>query len=443
MLRAFTHDNGLCDDNVAGILEDDQGNIWAGTYNGLACYRTRSGVFKNFFEEDGLPSNEFNYASALKDRNGRLWFGGMNGVVVFDPKTTLTIPKNPPITLTYFSRYNAGKGGLEKLHRVHAGAQAEPFMIGPNDAWFEFGWALPNYMNSPKNQYSVRLEGLEEHWNFIGGTPSVRYNRLPAGSYVLHIKGADSKGNPGINELALPIVVQPYFYQTSWFYLLVLAFVAVGMFWVARIRFQRRLEMERIRTRIASDLHDEMGSMLAGLAMQAEILEKNATPDNSAKLRRISAISRSAVSKMRDLVWGLDSRRDRVRNLLERMQEQAAELLGPAGISVRFELGSLPLEKEIPVDVRQNLYLIFKEALSNVIRHSSATEVLVRFGNFGGRFELAVCDNGQAPRNHALERTSTGFGLSNMEMRARAIGCSFSVERKTDGFRVQVTGKTI
>ncbi len=433
-LRIFTQSNGLCDDNVACILEDDAGNIWAGTYNGLACYRTGTGVFQNFFEEDGLPSNEFNYASALKDRDGRLWFGGMNGVVVFDPKVTLVIPKNPPIVLTYFSRYNAGRGGIEKSH---AGYSSAPFVIRPDDAWFEFGWALPNYMNPSKNQFRVWLEGLEEHWNFIGGTPLVRYNHLPPGSYTLHIKGADSKGNPGVNELAIPIVVQPYFYQTWWFPLLVLALVAAIVYYAVRFRYLRRLEMEQLRTRIAGDLHDDVGSMLAGLAMQAEMLEATVSPDNGEKLRRISAISRIAVSKMRDLVWGLDSRRDYMRNLLERMQEHAAELLGPANIAWHFEVSSLPLEKKIPVDVRQNLYLIYKEALTNVVRHSTATEVHVRFGNFDRHFELTVRDNGQPRTEQNPAHISTGLGLANMEMRAKKLGGHFTATQQRDGFCVQ------
>ncbi|MBL7796048.1 MAG: hypothetical protein JNJ90_06035 [Saprospiraceae bacterium] len=441
-LRIFTQRNGLCDDNVASILEDDAGNIWSGTYNGLACYRTRSGVFQNFFEEDGLPSNEFNYASALKDRDGLLWFGGMNGVVVFDPEATLTIPKNPPIVLTYFSRYNARQGGIEKSHLLPAEYGSLPFVIRPDDAWFEFGWALPNYMNPSKNQYRVWLEGLEEHWNFIGGTPLVRYNHLPPGSYTLHIKGADSKGNPGVNELKVPIVVRPYFYQTWWFFLLVLALVAAIVYYAVRFRYLRRLEMEQLRTRIAGDLHDEVGSMLAGLAMQADLLAHQSTTDK-AQAGRVGEISRAAMSKMRDLVWGLDSRRDRVRNLLERMQEQAAELLGPAGIAFRFELGSLPLEKKIPVDVRQNLYLIFKEALTNVVRHSTATEVRVRFGYFEESFELSIYDNGVPTQKQNPARISTGLGLSNMEMRARAIGCSFSAGLGESGFGVRVVGKGV
>jgi signal transduction histidine kinase len=143
---------------------------------------------------------------------------------------------------------------------------------------------------------------------------------------------------------------------------------------------------------------------------------------------------------MRDLVWGLDSRRDRVRNLLERMQEQSAEILNPADIAWQLDLGDLPIEKKIPVDVRQHLFLIFKEALTNTVRHSKATEVVVRFGNFDGRFELSVRDNGpfQEPKT-----AGTGLGLANMEMRARKIGGRLTVQHSAAGFCVRLQMRAI
>lgn len=434
-IRVFTRASGLCDDNVVSILEDGAGNIWAGTYYGLACYRRQTGTFQNFFEEDGLPNNEFNYASFLKDRSGYFWFGGMNGALRFDPKTILDAGQNPPLSLGWFARYNPEKGGLQKTH-IPAGKLPLPvFDIAPGDVWFEFGYTLPNYFKPAKNRYYGRLEGLENNWTFLGNTPSVRYYRLPAGHYTLRIKAADSKGNPGIGELSIPIRVRPFFYQTWWFYLLVLCAVGAIVFFAARYRLLRRLEMEHLRTRIASDLHDEVGSMLAGLAMQAELLEISAPPKEAARLHHLGEISRSAVSKLRDLVWGLDSRRDLVRNLLERMQEQAAEILNPAGIACRFELGELPLEKKIPVDVRQHLFLIFKEAIANAARHSRATEVTVRFGYFDGQFELSVCDNGRVKESATPH---TGLGMANMDLRARKLGAKLRVERGEMGFCVEL-----
>lgn len=433
-MRLFTRNEGLCDDNIATILEDANGNIWAGTYNGLACYRPQTGFFQNFFEEDGLPNNEFNYASALKDRSGRLWFGGMNGLTTFSPQNILPAAQNPPLCLTRFSKYNQRTGSVETRQSDGAGMLPEPIVIAPTDDWFEFGWALPNYFKPAQHQYYVWLEGLEKDWSSLGSRPSVRYNRLPAGDYTLHVRSVDSRGNLSTGELAIPILVRPFFYQTWWFYLLMCAATGALVFFAARYRLLRRLDMERLRNRIAGDLHDEVGSMLAGLAMQAELLELSAPPKEGARLHQISTVSRAAVSKLRDLVWGLDSRRDRMKDLLDRMREQAAELLSPAGILCHFEVGKLPLDKNIPVDVRQHLFLIFKEALTNVLRHSQTKAVFVRIGNTDGHLELVVRDPGPAK---ATTPHTNGFGLVSMAMRARKLGARLEVSREA-GYEVRV-----
>jgi ligand-binding sensor domain-containing protein/two-component sensor histidine kinase len=437
--QIFTQNEGLCDNNVVSILEDDQGNIWAATYNGLSSYQVREHAFRNFFEEDGLSNNEFNYTAALKDAEGRLWFGGMNGINTFSPQDILQSEKNPPLCLTGFSSYNQ-KLGKEETQII--GRQSiNRFVISPEVGWFQFNWALPNYFKPDKNHYYVWLEGLEEGWSHLGSTPFVRYNKLPPGHYTLRIKGSDSKGNWSAQELAIPITVLPFFYQTWWFLLLILALVAGIVFVISRYRIQQLLEMERMRTRIASDLHDEVGSMLSGLAMQTDLLEMNAPDKDRSRIEHIGNISRSAVSKMRDMVWSIDSRRDKLKNLLERMQEQASELLQPRDISCRFELGELPLEKKLPVDIRQHIFLIFKEALNNAARHANATAVVVRFGNFDGQFVLSIQDNGRStPQQH--NRVITGLGLSNMQMRAKKLGAQLDIVQN-DGFLVQLTMRAI
>jgi hypothetical protein len=420
----------LSNDNVTGILSDDMGNIWVSTYNGLSRYRKTEGTFQSFFEEDGLSNNEFNYASFFKDKEGRLWFGGMNGVNVIQPESILKQKLNPPLCFTNFSKYSRRTDSL-KTWKPGSGEQ-NAIEISPYDSYFQIDWALPNYFKPEKNLYYVWLEGLDKGWYYFGNTPSIRYNKLPAGHYTLHVKGSDSKGNWSERELAVPIVVKPFFYQTWWFVLACAASLALVVYGIARNHLQRLLEMEQMRTRIASDLHDEVGSMLSGLAMQAEILELSKKPHDVTRLRHISEISRAAVSKMRDMVWSIDSRRDHVKNLLDRMREHAGEVLAPRNITVYFQSGELPLEKKLPVDLRQHLFYIFKEALTNVVRHSDATEVTIRFGNFGNHFELSIHDNGRAS---GPEKLSTGLGLSNMKMRAGKLGGSLEVAHD-NGFSV-------
>ncbi len=436
-IQIFALKEGLANDNVTGILSDDQENIWASTYNGLSCYRKKEGTIQNFYEEDGLSNNEFNYTSFYKDRHGRLWFGGMNGVQYFNPEEILEQRPNPPLSFTGFSKYNRLHDSLET--RVLGDQVLSPMEISPYDSYFQFTWTLPNYFKPEKNRYYVWLEGLENDWSYVGSIPTVRYHKLPSGNYTLHIKGADSKGNWSETELAVPIHVKPFFYMTWWFITCCILLLGSLVFAFTRYRLQRLLEMERMRTRIAGDLHDEVGSMLSGLAMQAEIMELDQQKSDPAKLHRLSEISRLTLSKMRDVVWSIDSRRDQVKDLLDRMRENAEEMLTPKEILFRFELGDLPMEKKLPVDERQHLFLFYKEAINNVAKHSNASIVNIRFGQFGDHFELSIHDNGISA---GTSTPSGGFGLQNLEMRANKLGAAFFLN-KEDGFKVGLHMKSL
>ncbi|HSF88572.1 MAG TPA: two-component regulator propeller domain-containing protein [Saprospiraceae bacterium] len=436
-IRIFDQKEGLADDNVTGILSDAEGNIWASTYNGLSCLRKKEGSIQNFYEDDGLSNNEFNYTSFYKDRQGRLWFGGMNGVQYFNPAEILEQRPNPPMSFTGFSKYNRLLDSLETS--ILGDLTMAPIQISPYDSYFQLTWTLPNYFNPEKNRYYVWLEGLENDWSYIGNIPTIRFHKLPAGDYVLHIKGADSKGNWSVSELSVPIHVNQIFFRTWWFIAACILVIGSLIYAFARYRLQRLLEMERMRTRIAGDLHDEVGSMLSGLAMQAEIMELDQEKADSARLHRIIEISRLTLSKMRDVVWSIDSRRDQVKDLLDRMRENAEEMLTPRDIIFQFELGELPLEKKLPVDERQHLFLFYKEAINNIAKHSNATQVTIHFGQFADHFELSIQDNGTA---FASGTTSSGFGLQNLEMRAKKLGATFLLN-KEEGFKVGLRMKSI
>jgi ligand-binding sensor domain-containing protein/two-component sensor histidine kinase len=436
-IKIFTQDDGLANDNVTAILADQDRNIWASTYFGLSCFLQREGVFRNYYEEDGLTNNEFNYASSFKDRNGELWFGGMNGVQSFKPKDIISQQVNPPLVLTGFLKYNRSNDSLDV--QVRSGGYNELVTISPFDSYVQFEWTLPNYLKPEQSKYYVWLEGLEDDWSYIGHQPVIRYHKLPAGKYTLHIKGSDSKGNWSSGELMIPIKVNQIFFKTWWFIATVILMLGVLVYSFVHYRLQRLLEMERMRTRIAGDLHDEVGSMLSGLAMQAEIMELDQEKSNVVRLHRISEISRMTLSKMRDVVWSIDSRRDQVKDLVDRMRENAEEMLTPKDIIFHFEFGELPLEKKLQVDVRQHLFLFYKEAINNIAKHSNGSHVTIRFGQFAEHFELSIHDNGTSS---ATNQPSSGFGLQNLEMRAKKLGATFFLH-KEDGFKVGLQMKSL
>ena len=417
---SFKKEQGLSDNNVVGILPYQEDFLWLSTYNGLSLFNKKTKGFQNFFEEDGLTHNEFNYSSFFTDSKGNYYFGGMNGITVFDPKPILQKAEVPILRFTNYTRFSS------RSNEIYSYDWSQQLIseieMTPYDQYFTVNWTMPNYFQNSKNQYYTKLEGFEDRWFFQGNSASIRYNKLPAGDFILKVRGADSNGNYSSNELALPISVRQIFYKTWWFVVLLFLVIFSIIYSIFNYRIQQLKAMDNLRTKISSDLHDDVGSLLSGLAMQTEMLELNANEKDKSKLQRVSKISREAISKMRDLVWSIDNRRERVQDLIERMNELADEMLLPNSIIYQIDSGNLNINKKLPITVKQELFLIYKEAITNIIRHSNADRVIVSFKNNSGLGYLKIKDNG----TESSKDSKTGMGLENMKMRAEKINAEIN-----------------
>ena len=262
-----------------------------------------------------------------------------------------------------------------------------------------------------------------------------RYANLPPGYYTFKVKAANSDGVWNNSPKTLKIHILTPWWRTWWFYLLCIATITAITYGIFTYRLQQALKIERIRVRISSDLHDDVGTILSGLAMQSEILELTAPEPSKPKLQRISELSRSAMSRMRDTVWAIDARKDKLENLIDRMREHAEETLTPRDIMLALEVDQLALTKNIPSQIRQALYLIYKEAITNCAKHSKGDKVSVRLQKFGTKgLEMSIHDNGEVQQK---AYKTTGSGLSNMRMRAEQVGGTFQVDT-SQGFLITV-----
>ncbi len=430
-ITSFNKEQGLSDNNVVGILPYQEDLLWLSTYNGLSLYNTKTKDFQNFFEEDGLTHNEFNYTSFFIDSKGNYYFGGMNGVTKFDPQPILQKIEQPPLRFTSYSKFNSRSNQIYTIDWAQKPISA--IEISPYDQYFTVNWMMPNYFQNSKNQYYAKLEGFEDRWFFQGTSASIRYNKLPAGDYILRIRGADSNGNFSSAELELPISVRQIFYRTWWFISLSLLFIIVIIYSVFNYRLQQLKAMDQLRTKISSDLHDDVGSLLSGLAMQTEMLELRVKEADKPKLQKISKLSREAITKMRDLVWSIDNRRERTIDLIERMEELADEMLLPKEITYKINKGNLNTNKKLPIAVKQHLFFIYKEAITNILRHSNATNVRVDFKNNSGLGYLKIKDNGTV----SLQESKTGLGVENMKMRAEKMNATINFYT-IDGFTILI-----
>jgi streptogramin lyase len=442
-IQTFNQKDGLASNIVCGFVPDGQGNTWISTYNGLSFFDSKKKSFRNFFRKDGLTHDEFNRFSYFLGPKGNIYFGGVNGINIFRTEDLLFLQSSPKPIISKITRYNVKKDrtfaqytNLDKLDKL---------TILPSDNYFGIHLTMPNYSSPRRNQFKAWLEGYDKKWFLQSKSPVLRYNKLPPGNYTLHIVGTNAYGDWSEEELLLPIFVKPAFYETTWFYLSCLLVAGLVIYLFFQNRLEQRLRMERIRTRLSSDLHDEVSGLLSGIAMQTDVLQMStANPANKQRLQHIGEVSRKAMSKMSDVIWSIDSRKDKIDELIKRMQEHADEILSPVDIAYQMKVERLDLQRKLPVTLRQNLYFIYKEAINNVAKHSGANKVDILLKNEGNHFIMQVKDNGRSEGQQKINGSrKTGQGLANLKMRAYRIDAQIEFVQQEEGFLVSLKRKKL
>ncbi len=425
-------EKALPEEAFYAILPDKKGNLWLSGSSGLMRYDPKQQQGHRFSQADGLQGQEFNQRAWLRASNGEIWLGGPNGLNVFHPDSIKNQATFPPIV---FENININDVHYPTPENVRWMDQLPRLQYHQNTLSFNF---LALEYNDPESiRFRYRLVGQDTLWIESKNPGFVRFPKLQPGAYTLELLATNADGvwMPEADAKKLSFYLPPPWWRTGWFYALCTLAVSGIVYGIFRYRLQQVLKIERMRVKISSDLHDDVGTILSGLAMQSEILELNAEEKNKPKLKRISELSRTAMSHMRDTVWAIDARKDKLENLLDRMREHAEETLTPKDIAFDLQIDHLALTKNMPAHIRQNLYLIYKEALTNIAKHSNADKVTVKLQKFGSNgLEMSIHDNGAVKQK---DYKSTGLGLSNMRMRAEQIGATFHIDT-SNGFLIVV-----
>jgi signal transduction histidine kinase len=421
-LTAFTTHDGLPGSAVYSVLEDGRGRLWLGTNQGLSCFDRHLPAaqrFRNYTVSDGLGSTEFNRHAAVLRADGSMVFGGMNGLTLFHPDRVRDNPYVPPVHLTRIEV--ASRDGVRGLQPE----AVSELQLWPRDKTFGFEFAALNYTAPERNRYAYRLDGFDADWVHAGTRRSCQYTNIPPGSYVFRVKGSNNDGVWNEQGASLPVVVHPAFWQTWWFRALVAAIVAALVWAGYRYRALRRLEMQRLRLRIAGDLHDDVSSDLSGIAMVADMVQGKTYLEEAERrdLVEVRDTALNMVDGVRDIVWYIDPEHDSLESMVIRMRTVAATLLRGIGFDLVTDLPGRSIA--VPMAVRRDLYLIFKEALHNVVRHAGAERVVIELAIAGGRLRLRISDDGCG---FDVETAKGGHGLRSMRRRAAEIGAELHLD---------------
>lgn len=438
-LQFYGRKDGLSSNIIYGILADERGGFWLSTANGITHLKRENGEteFRRYYRSDGLSSDEFSPFAFHRARDGRYYFGGVNGLSAFYPDELTDLATEAKVVITQIILY--GREQTRVLNRRLE--EIQEVTVRANEKGIAVQFALPAITRADRNRFRVMLEGLQTDWVELNNEHTARFNNLNAGRYTLHIQGADANGNYASSIVSIPIRVRQYIYERTWFLVLMGLLIAGLVIGFLQSRARERLRTEQLRTQLSSDIHDEVSGLLAGITLQTELLQSYTEDDHlRTRLAGIGEAGRKAMSKMSDVIWSIDSRRDTVADLLQRMQEHADDVLLPLDIRYTFRAEGLGKDRQdkLSGNKRQDLYFIYKEAINNIARHSNATQVSVAIIQRNNEFEMLIHDNGTPDYSFDTRRSvKTGQGLANLQMRAQRLDAQLHLDT-SQGYAIQL-----
>jgi len=409
---------GLSSASVSTITEDRFGRIYVGTERWLDRIDPATGNVQHFTADDGLAHGVVQ--SSLRDRDGNLWFGSFEGLSRLTPAAEE--PKPPPPVRILRALVNGVRQPLSDI-----GATALALGEGvPEPVSVQIDFVALDFAPGGRPRYEYRMDGTDRSWSSTA-QPSVVYARLPGGDYRFRVRAVANDGSIG-KEAEARFAVLPSFWKRPVVLAgLVLAAVAAA-FALHRIRLRNALAIERVRSRVARDLHDDVGSGLSEIAILSEIVGNGngrREPHDPA-LREIGDTARRLVDSMSDIVWSTDPRRDDVASLVARIRQFAANTLESRGIQWTLDVPPDFETRSLDPERRRQIFLIVKEALTNVARHSSCRRASLRIVPGAHEVSFEIEDDG-AGIGSSPDRGG-GHGLANMEARATGLGGSFRVD---------------
>jgi signal transduction histidine kinase/streptogramin lyase len=446
--------HGLVDDVICHIADDGQGQYWFSSNQGI--FRVSKAELNQFAEgrqgrihcvaygkSDGLPTMECEggcQPAGCRSGDGRLWFPTIRGLVVVDPGEASANPPAPPVHIERI--VVDGKiveAGHWQRHSETRNPKSEIRMeIDPGARRLEFHYTGLNFSSPDKLRFRHKLEGVDAEWVDTGGQREASYHQLAHGAYTFRVQACNREGVWNQAGDHITFTVLPYFWQTGWFAALSLLSFGGTVGWavrhVLRRRHQRQLQIvqqlhavERERTRIARDIHDDLGGSLTeiGYLGALAVRDSQSLPEAREQIGRIVDRTRELARRLDETVWAVNPKNDSISHLATYVCHFAREFLEPTGVRCRLDVAPELPEATLRAEVRHSVFLVVKEALNNAVKHSAATELKLCLAASDGAMTIEIADNG---RGFAAETQSeTGNGLRNMAERMAEAGGEFQL----------------
>jgi two-component sensor histidine kinase len=407
VVQSLTMSQGLSSDHLFALAEDRWGNIYIAGGRGVDRLNPDTGTIRTFTAADGLPSGETE--RLYRDRHGAIWFASNFGLARYNPEPDKT--RSPPAALLRGLKINGAPYPLSVLGERNLGG----LELKTRENNIQIEYRSLHFVPGERLRYQYRLSGTTGNWSPPTGEQTVQYANLSPGHYRFEVRCVGETGLVSA-PATFAFHLLPPFWMQGWFAALAASVLFLSAYGLHRYRLNHLLAIERVRTRLAVDLHDDLGAGLAEIAVLSEVAKRKPAGNQEA-LAHVAERARGIRASLSDIVWTVDPARDSVADLIRRMRETTLGMLESGDRSVQFVA---PLDQdwehtELAPDLRRHLFLFLKESITNIARHSEATAAWVEVSLGDGRLRLIIRDNGCG---FDLKAPTSGRGLASLHYRA-------------------------
>ena len=444
----YSTKNGLAGNSISYITEDEAGDLWIGSNAGLMRVPKPTGAWladlRTFGRADGLPSRECSIGSqpaTCRGGDGKLWFPTVKGLVSVIP-AELRPDRHQPLVMIESVRVDNQEQRTNSLRSQWP----QTIQVPAGSEQLEIYYTALHFTAPQEVRFRYRLEGHDTKYTEAGNVRVVRYNKLWPGHYVFQVTAGNEDGVWSEKGSTLDITVLPEFWQTRAFFagvvVVILAMVAGIVRYLSTQKLKREValfkhqeELERERSRIARDLHDQLGANLTQMALLGEMAksDRDLPEEVESHADQILQTARETTHALDEIVWAVNPSNDTLEGLVNYAVKYAQEYLALANLRYRADVPAQLPAAAIPPEVRHNVFLAFKEAVNNVVKHAQASEVWIRLQVSADGFSFEIADNGRGLAHLDPNRAKTRNGLRNMRKRLEEIHGEFSMTPGADG----------
>lgn len=433
-ITTFRTEDGLAHNSARGLVEDNQGHIWISTNHGLSRFSPEDNSFRNFYAIDGLQSNRFYARSAMKASDGKLFWGGGKGFNIVSPEEIFVEDTQATIVLTDIrvdnERYVEPNGLPAYL--------TKKLDLEFDETRFSFSFANLNYVNVEQNKYRYRMIPINKGWNRYKSLLSdtswvnldtenvVNFKVQGYGDFEFQVLGTNGNGSWSESGLIIPITIATPWWAKWWFRVLVVITLLGIIIGAILVRTRYLLGIERLRVKIAQGLHDDIGANLATIAMKLGTLKRRLQLDEKQQrqFNSLSAMARETGQTVRETGWLINAEYDNLNRLVTQMKDLAHTMLdGQVTHSFKQSPNQMP-PRRLKMEFKQNVYLLFKEALNNANKYAGASNIEIDVLFEDKKLALRIHDNGVGFSDDTIRE---GNGLRYMRSRAKEINGVFDL----------------